>query len=224
MENIKIFPVNLYKFKNENHSTHKEQWMEYLSKPENFTNTRPNSTLNFTSPNLHVEPAFVDLVIWAKSCFEQVYEDLGFVPSLQITSAWCTKHVNQGSHAKHNHGNTFLAGVYYLHGTDQNSGTIWHHPYSILHNIIKPSRIEGKPIKDNRLWRHNFEEGTLLIFPSWLEHHTNANNITVTGTERFIMGFNTMPLGKTNQDEFDRFYYAEADPLDMISHYNEIPR
>lgn len=222
MENIPIFPVHIYRFRYENHNAEKDQWMNYLNNPDNFTNTRPNSTLHFTSPNLMREPTFNGIVSWAKQCFEKVYEDMGYLPSLQMTSVWCTKHANNGSHRRHNHGNTLMAGVYYLSGNNQNSGTVWLNPAALNYSIIVPPKMPNKPFKHARQWRHQFEEGTLVIFPGWLEHYTDINILDRTKTERFIMGFNTLPLGPTNTDEFDRYYYAEADQDNMVSRLQDL--
>jgi uncharacterized protein (TIGR02466 family) len=221
MEPINIFPTHIHKFKYEHHVAGKAGWMSYLNNPDNFTNTRPNKTLHFTTPNLLVEPVFSDLVNWFKDCLSQTMADLGYIPSAQLTSVWATKHVDTGFHPRHFHGNTFLAGVYYMSGGEKQSGTRWYNPNN-LYNIIIPARDNTRRLKRSPSWYHAFEEGTLIIFPGWLEHNTEVNNIENTQGERFIIGFNSMPLGKTNQDEFDRFCYHQVQPEDMISHYSQI--
>jgi hypothetical protein len=220
MENIQIFPTQIYKFKYENHQAEKSQWMEYLNNPSNFTNTRPNQNLHFTSPNLKKEPTFFNLTSWMNSCLLEVMKNLGYIPQAQINSFWCTKHVDRGGHGRHSHGNTFLAGVYYLSGSNRHSGTRWFNP-NRLNTIIMPAKEQGSRLKNSNSWFHPFEEGTLIIFPGWLEHNTELNNLNRTGGERFIMGFNAMPLGKTNQDEFDRYNYYQAQESDMISNLDE---
>ncbi len=149
--------------------------------------------------------------------------DLGYESQIQITSAWCTKHVNRGNHARHSHGNTFLAGVYYLSGNNKHSGTRWYNP-NRLDSIIKPSNNPAKRLKNYMSWYQPFEEGMFIVFPGWLEHNTDLNHMDKTGEPRFIMGVNSLPLGKTNQDEFDRYCYHEAMPEDMISNLNEVVR
>jgi uncharacterized protein (TIGR02466 family) len=218
MECIELFSIPLYKFKFENHKEHKDSFMKYLDNDEIYRkNTRPGSALNFTSPNLHKEDAFKPFVDFSISSLESVMDDLGFLPNIQMTSMWATKHINQGFHHRHTHGNSFLAGVYYLHGTENNSGTTFYNTHKYSSYII-PAKKPETHMKMHSSHATKFEEGCLYIFPSWLEHSTGMNNLAMTNAVRHILSFNTMPLGKTNHDEFDRYYYQEASTENMITY------
>jgi len=141
---------------------------------------------------------------------------LGFLPNIQFTGMWGTRHLNNGSHHRHTHGNSFLAGVYYLHGNEENSGTTFYNTHK-YHQAIIPARIKDKHMKIHNSHVTKFEEGVLWIFPAWLEHSTGVNNALMTNTVRTILSFNTMPLGPNNHDEFDRYDYPQCDVNGMLT-------
>lgn len=214
MEQINLFSIPLYKFKFAEHDVHKPKIMEYLSNEEVYkANSRRH--LDFSSPNLHKEPVFAEFTNFVMNSLNETMTNLGFVPSIQLTGIWATRHRENGYHHRHTHGNSFLAGVYYLNGTADNSGTTFFNTNK--YNQIIPARQPGSSLRIRNSWASKFEEGTLLIFPSWLEHETNVNRLGTTNAIRHILSFNAMPLGKTTGDEFDRFNYQDVSNADMIS-------
>ena len=221
METINLFTIPVYRFKFEEHSELKPQYMEYLNDDSVYeNNTKPGATLNFTSPNLHKLPLFSRFVDFCQTSLNSVMVDLGNVPSIQITGLWGTRHLNNGGHHRHTHGNSFLGGVYYLNGSDSTAGTNFYNPNK-HHQQLIPARLPNANKKILNSWTSRFREGELIIFHAWLEHDTNTNRIDATKSVRHILSFNTMPLGKTNHDEFDRFNYQNIYDADMLSNRNE---
>jgi uncharacterized protein (TIGR02466 family) len=217
METVNLFSIPIYKFKFDRHKELKPSFMEYVQRPESTSkNSGKGRTLLFTNPNLHVEPVFEPFMEFAKESLHSVMEDLGFHPNIQFTGMWATRHLNNGSHHRHTHGNAFLAGVYYLHGNEENSGTTFYNTHK-YHQAIIPARIKDKHLKMHSAHSTKFEEGALWIFPAWLEHSTGVNNAMLTNTVRTILSFNTMPLGPTNHDEFDRYDYPQCDIDNMLT-------
>ena len=51
-----------------------------------------------------------------------------------------------------------------------------------------------------------FEEGVLRIFPAWTVHGVNGNMST---KDRYIIGMNSMPVGKSDDDRYDRYVYPD---------------
>lgn len=214
MEHINLFSVPVYKFRFAEHETCKSKIMDYLNNEEVYKdNSRGH--IDFTGPNLHKLAQFAEFKNFVMNSLSQVMLNLGYVPEIQLTGLWATRHREHGFHHRHSHGNSFLAGVYYLNGTDYNSGTTFFS--NNRNNQIVPARLPKTNLKIRQSWSSKFEEGTLLIFPSWLEHETNINRIEKTNSVRHILSFNAMPLGKTNSDEFDRFNYLDVSDADMIS-------
>ena len=214
MEHINLFSVPVYKFRFTEHEIYKNKMMNYLNNDQVYKdNSRGH--IEFTGPNLHKLPEFEEFKSFLMSNLSHVMANLGYVPSLQLTGLWATRHRDNGFHHRHSHGNSFLAGVYYLNGTENNSGTTFFS--NNKNNQIVPARLPKTNLKIRQSWTSKFEEGTLLIFPSWLEHETGVNRMENTNSIRHILSFNAMPLGKTNSDEFDRFNYLDASDAEMIS-------
>jgi hypothetical protein len=215
VERLAIFAVPLYKFKFDKHEEFKAQVMGYISDSESYKDTSsPGAVLKYTSPNLHKLELFKPITEFFQTCLEQVMDDMGYKPNIQITSLWGTEHQDGGSHHRHVHQNAFLGGVYYLDGWVRSSGTIFYSPYGF--NQITPA-VSGKPFRIQHNHITQFEEGTLYLFPAWLQHSTNVNRIETTKSIRHIIGCNAMPLGPTNHDEWDRFDYQSIENRELIS-------
>ena len=221
MEKVDIFSIPLFRFQFENHLLFKQAVMPMLNDNASYTlNSGSNSLLQFTHAALHKDSAFSEFRNFVQSSLEEVMPVLGFEPLIQINSMWATRHLNGGSHHRHTHGNSFLAGVYYLSGTEENAGTTFYNVNRQSTQII-PARIPGKPLLLGYHHTEPFQEGTLIIFPAWLEHNTQTNQIRETKSLRHILSFNTMPVGKTNNDPFDRFNYLDASEAEMINSRRE---
>lgn len=210
---VNLFSIPIYEKKFANHQNFKEQVSGYLFDDNSYTNTS-RETLKFTHPNLHKEPLFQPFINFLKESITEVFNDLNYVPSFDITGVWATRHIQGGYHHRHVHKNSFLGGVYYFNGIDNKT------PGTTFFSDWKPSIIQPAVTKlGNRIqYSHitNFEEGKLIIFPAWLEHNTPVNY----GSDRIILSFNCMPVGKTNVDTFDRYNYQSIENAELIS-YNE---
>ena len=213
-----LFGVPIFKTKFDKHERVKAEYLNFLEDKKLYEKNTSAPRLQFTHPNLHREGVFADFTAFVTECLTESFISLGFVPSFQITGMWATKHPTGGYHHLHSHGNSFLAGVYYLDGGNSPAGTRFNCPHRYWNTIIpaKLSETSAKTPKNREIIP--FEEGNLVIFPAWLEHQTNANT---EEKERTILSFNVMPLGKTNADTFDRFCYKESTPADMINYNSE---
>jgi uncharacterized protein (TIGR02466 family) len=211
-----LFGIPIYKTRFKHHSVLKPQWMEYLSDKENFRKNTKTGRLLFTSPNIHKEKIFEPLSEFILESLKVVMEDNGFTPDIGLTGMWATVHPDGGYHHRHHHHNAYWAGVYYLDGNDQSSGTTFYSPYH-YNNIITPKRIKNTKTKMHNEYNSKFEEGVLIIFPAWLQHSTSSNNYKSSGKYRKIISFNSMPIGATNTDPFDRYFYAEPDSKNMVN-------
>ena len=219
MERIDLFSIPIYKFKFDQHDQLKDQFTSYIKQREMFLKNTRVSTLMFTHPNLHKEELFKPFVDFSIESLQNVMDDLGFVPSIELTGLWGTHQQDGGYHHSHIHSNAFLAGVYYLEGNDATSGTNFYNTHQ-YHNVIRPA-INGKQPRIASMHKTRFEEGVLYIFPAWLQHNTDVNRVSKTQSFRTILSFNSMPVGKTNTDEFDRYNYPSVENADMINYMDE---
>lgn len=109
------------------------------------------------------------------------YEDFA------ITGCWATVLAQGARHKAHTHPNNFLSGVYYVQ-THPGADTINFHDPRSQASVIRP------PV--TQLTAENTDQvvvrvtnGTLLMFPSYLEHSVDA---TGSEEERISVSFNIM--------------------------------
>lgn len=215
-----LFSVRLFSNRFDDHQTYKQTMMTVLEDRKLYVRNTLRRTLQFTHPNLHTLNEFQPITEFIKTNVAEAFTQMGFIPSFQMTGMWATRHPRGGFHHRHSHGNSFLAGIYYLDGTDNSSSTEFYSPHQ-YNNIIIPPRLPDS--NDSRYFNRTtelvrFQEGLLVIFPAWLTHDTQPN---LHETDRTILSFNIMPVGKTNHDTFDRYNYTEAKVEDMISYSDE---
>lgn len=96
---------------------------------------------------------------------------------LYLKLAWFQNYIKGSTHYIHNHGNLGYSGICYIkYNQEVHNPAIfvgsYNHP---LHNYL----IEYKP--------SNIKEGTMLIFPSFVNHYVPVNH---SDEERIILSFN----------------------------------
>lgn len=214
-EVVNMFTIPLYTFEFKDHQAYKSLIMQQLSSDSLYKISPPY--LKMTNGNLHKNPIFKPYYDFFNESLNYVMSDLGYKQDQSITSMWVTKQVENSFHPPHKHGNTFLAGVFYLHGNPLSQGTTFLNPDNVL--MIQPNLDHDKKMKINSLYVNNFSEGTLVIFPAWIMHYTQANQ---SGDSRYIMSFNSMPVGKTVDAIFDRYNYAKADDIELDMNREEL--
>lgn len=107
--------------------------------------------------------------------------------AFDITACWATILAPGAEHKAHYHPNNFLSGVYYVR-TCAGANTINFHDPRNQAGIIRPpvTKLTAENT-DQVVVRVN--NGTLLVFPSWLRHSVDANT---SKDERISISFNVM--------------------------------
>jgi uncharacterized protein (TIGR02466 family) len=107
--------------------------------------------------------------------------------AFEVTACWATVLASGAEHRTHYHPNNFLSGVYYVR-THPGADTINFHDPRSQTGIIRPPvvALTGENT-DQVVVRVN--DGTLLIFPSFLRHSVAAN---ASQEERISISFNVM--------------------------------
>jgi uncharacterized protein (TIGR02466 family) len=219
MMNKELFGVPVYRDNFEDHAEYKDTFLEFCKREEIYSkNSRHPEVLQLSHPDLHKEAVFNPLVSFFKTKISEAFVDMGFIPNFEITSMWSTRQPKGGYHHRHMHFNTFLAGVYYLDGNEKSSGTRFYCPHN-YHKIISPARIDNTHPKLLSTFMIPFEEGSLLMFPGWLEHTSDRNR---NEDPRTIIGFNVMPIGKTNIDTFDRYNYQSVEGAELVNKIDDL--
>lgn len=110
---------------------------------------------------------------------------------VKITSMWSIINNKDAFNEKHHHGNSALSAAYYVKA-EKNAGNIvffdprqanvFHHPTSKEVNNINAQVQSVTP-----------RAGTLVLFPSYLEHKVNPN---LSNEERIVLSFNVSLIRK----------------------------
>jgi uncharacterized protein (TIGR02466 family) len=105
----------------------------------------------------------------------------------RITGCWATVLAPGAAHRRHNHPNNFLSGVYYV-CTGPGADTINFHDPRAQASVIRPPVVELTAGNTDQVVVR-VRDGTLLMFPSYLEHSVDAN---AGAQERVSLSFNLM--------------------------------
>jgi len=107
--------------------------------------------------------------------------------AFEITGCWATVLAKGAIHKVHSHPNNFLSGVYYVR-TRPGADTINFHDPRRQTGIIRPPVVELTAANTDQVVV-NVRDGTLLLFPSFLEHSVDPNE---NEEERISVSFNVM--------------------------------
>lgn len=118
---------------------------------------------------------------------------------IEFTGCWANVNPPGHGHRKHSHPNNFLSGVYYIQ-THEKADTISFHEPRIQNTIIRPPVTELTNANTDQVVV-TVGDGTLLLFPSWLEHSVSPNG---GQKNRMSISFNLM---------FSRFEETISRPL-----------
>ncbi len=138
--------------------------------------------------NLHEREEFQDLV----ACVEKVAKGaLRFWKiadnAIELTGCWANVLGQGAAHRLHHHPNNFLSGVYYVR-TGPGADTINFHDPRNQTGIIRPPVVELTAENTDQVVV-SVNNGTLLLFPAYLQHSVDANNSEI---ERVSISFNLM--------------------------------
>jgi uncharacterized protein (TIGR02466 family) len=110
-----------------------------------------------------------------------------------ITNSWATKNLTSVDHHKHTHPNSIFSGVYYFQAEKNASPMSVHCKSPIFKNFALDYHYSGYSMFNSNDWSFPVQTGTLIIFPSWLEHGSAPNN---SDMPRELIGFNSFVRGK----------------------------
>ena len=104
-----------------------------------------------------------------------------------ITGCWANVNAPGAGHRTHSHPNNFLSGVYYVK-TQAGADTVNFHDPRAQTGIMRPPVTELTADNTDQVVV-KVSNGTLLVFPSWLQHSVDANR---SDAERISVSFNIM--------------------------------
>ncbi len=137
---------------------------------------------------LHKRQEFQDLVACVNKAARSVLRFLRIgYEAFEITGCWATVLAKGAVHRAHSHPNNFLSAVYYVR-TQAGADTINFHDPRNQTGIIRPP-VTALTAENTDQVVVNVTNGTLLMFPAYLQHSVDANR---SETERISISFNIM--------------------------------
>ena len=107
--------------------------------------------------------------------------------AFEITGCWANVLAKGAAHKAHSHPNNFLSGVYYVQTHSGSDAINFHDPRNQT-GIIRPPVTELTAENTDQVVVR-VKSGTLLVFPSYLQHSVDANS---GEQERISISFNVM--------------------------------
>jgi len=150
----------------------------------------------FSHHHLHEAPEFEELSTLFLQEAVSVMDYMTVVrDEVYLTSMWANVGFRpEYSHQNHIHPNSLLSGVLHVSMPPKCAGTAFSDPRPGA-RIFEPNHTELNATNSG-VFIPKFEEGTLLIFPSYLPHGVPSTHVSYgKGYNRITISFNAMILG-----------------------------
>jgi uncharacterized protein (TIGR02466 family) len=147
--------------------------------------------------DLHERAEYAELVALVDEAGRSALALLQLACELKLTGMW--GNISRGASAlhEHSHPNNYLSGVFYAR-MPENAGAIAFKDPRPQARILRPRAVRDNPLNSFEL-EYAAAEGTMLLFPAWLEHSVRASR---SREERISVAWNMMiqgPLGSHEQ-------------------------
>lgn len=137
---------------------------------------------------LHDREEFQDLVACVDNATRSILRFLQIGhDAFEITGCWATVLARGAAHKAHSHPNNYLSGAYYVR-THPGADTINFHDPRNQAGVIRPPVVKLTAENTDQVVV-KVTNGTLLLFPAYLEHSVDANT---SEQERVSISFNIM--------------------------------
>jgi hypothetical protein len=153
---------------------------------------------NFLTKNKQILdfPELADLKILMQSYVDHYTKNiLQITNNFLITDSWSTKTPPNGYHHEHRHPNSIFSGIYY---SEISGGLL---ELSVPRQFSKEFNFgydySGFDSVNSSQWQVPTAPGSLVIFPSWVNHMVKPNE---SRYNRRVIAFNTFVTGKLGND------------------------
>jgi len=185
-----IFPTCIVGYDNPNFQTTNKHLIEELEKLE--LTPEPHQPFQTIDNHLENNPAYSEFYKWVNTCLEDYRLSFRYhCDKFKIILSWGNKADRNGAHRMHVHPNSFISGIYYI--SENPSPTFFEDP---RYQIRSGWWVATEHEVNNNVWACPSETGSLVLFPSWLPHYTDAQPFDGW---RWTISFNAIPVGTTNK-------------------------
>jgi len=186
MKVVSIFPTAIGQFEFPRAFNKKEiDFVNKLEKRRNHGNW--NSVNNYVLRRKEMKEISMFIEKAVTAYFKLLHKPIDDL-EIYITQSWFNYASKGEWHHQHAHPNSYLSGVLYFSG-DDNSDTITFHKNN--YNQISP-HITENTYYNAHAWTFPAKIGTMVVFPSGLQHSVNA---VTAETQRISLAFNTFLRG-----------------------------
>ena len=193
-----LWPIPVY----ESNIPVREKWKVLLKSLEYERTHINNSDISIDRYILNSMPELKSEIENHCDDFVRRYLNVKDNAKFYLQNSWSNVHGPNESSQIHWHASSLLSGVYYPI-LPNNSGNIVFHKSSIYTNTFHQSiRFEFDDINNVNAERYilKLSEGTIVIFPSHLEHSVERNN---SNENRYSVAFNFYVRGKFGKEEYE---------------------
>lgn len=129
---------------------------------------------------------------------EYIHTELSIQQSFVIVNSWVNKHTKGDYLPPHTHANSLYTGIYYIQVPPDSGNvlTLATSPFTPTFTTVVSPTINQSNIYNSRAVDIPLEKGTLLLFPSHIEHSAPISNST---TPRYALSFNIFLKGLFGQ-------------------------
>ena len=191
---LKILPTTVYEFDIPDDCW--EKIIKTISEhcPKNFVKRENQEHYGSHSRgiSLHKDKNWKFLVEYIEKNLEEVKKNVGFenLEKLKVSLMWINKSETLEWHHKHVHPWSVISGIIYIQGL---SGKTWfsrESEYACSFPALLPIAEDEKK---HNIYKHEFKEKTMILFPSNLEHSVDENFEKLS---RRTISFNSFPSGQ----------------------------
>lgn len=187
---LSLFPTFVWKYALDEavHRRLNARILAALDAMRPHTGERPTTGVWQTEQRLHERPDFAELTGYFRTAAAGALESQKVIyESFQITGCWANIATRGGWHKAHSHPNNFLSGVYYVQAP-QGAARITFSDPRTQRQVFFPRVSELNETNAGEVTLE-LEEGTIVVFPSWLVHSVGLNT---DERERVSIAFNVM--------------------------------
>lgn len=188
-------PIWINKIDNyENINSELESYI-YLQKDQNPKGTKKSNVNGWHSPDFDLKnEKLKNFISEISKGIGGAIKDMGWDLELQvakITSMWAIINGKNAFNEKHHHGNSALSAAYYVKADSSSGEIVFFDPRQanvFCHPISKEVNKMNAQVQSVTP-----QPGTLILFPSYLEHKVNPN---LSNTHRIVISFNVSMIRK----------------------------
>ena len=192
--NNKVFHKKLkdlcYKWKPKADGLVSGSW-EYRKRSNNQAEKDKEGVTTFLSENLRENSEWDECTNFICDFSRHMLSETHDLTSIDVTvgNLWSTFYPQGGYIPQHIHGNCLMSGVYYVQAEEGASDLIFTDPAWIAKSMLNVGGVlQGFPF-DGVKFHVPIKENLMVLFPSWLPHHTLSNKSV---NDRIIISFNLM--------------------------------